>query len=367
MYHLPAQVVHKWTGKAGLAEGDGWPISTIASAGHRGEKTVEYATMWNVVGHERAVSALTRLVSRDRLPHALLFVGQSGIGKTRLALELAKALNCTGAAPPCQQCVQCRQIEARSHPDVSVIERSDGKDSILIQQIRELREAAALRPFQARTKVYVVAGAETLTAQAADALLKTLEEPPLHVVIILTAAEETLPATVVSRCRVMALQGVPTSRVARALEEAGQERDEAVRVARLACGNVGWALGAAKQPKLIEQREELVDRLSKVLDLSLDGRLDLAERLVADRKDRSTVRRSLEVLMLLARDLLLLGRGLPAELASGAQEAALAQQVGRFSLYQIHDYVQRLRLTMARIDQNVDPRLALEALMVNLP
>jgi DNA polymerase-3 subunit delta' len=324
--------------------------------------------MWEIIGHERAVEALRRDVASDTVPHALLLTGPAGIGKTRLALELAKALNCTGAEPPCQRCLHCRQIESGSHPDVTVVEQLEGKHNIGIEQIRDLREAASLRPFQGRTKVYIVAGAEALTLNAADALLKTLEEPQPQVKLVLTAMDaEALPTTVVSRCRHLALQSVEASCIAAALLERGQEQAPVERLARLAQGNVGWALQAARQPKLAAQQEETVARLSEVLDLSLDARLRLAEQLASDRKDRSAIRRHLELLLLLARDLLLMSQGLPPQLASGQQQEALARQARRFSLAQIHAYIRSLRVAMERIDQNVDPRLTLEALLVNLP
>ena len=323
--------------------------------------------MWEIIGHERVVEALRRAISSERLPHALLVTGPAGVGKTRLALELAKTLNCVGEDPPCQVCIHCRQIESGGHPDVSLTERAEGKDSIAIQQVRELRETASLRPFQGRTRIYLIAGAEALTPQAADALLKTLEEPQPQVKILLTATEtETLPPTVVSRCRVVALHPVDTPRISRALQERGQEVSEADRLARLAQGSVGWALRATKQPKLAAEREAMVERLCSVMDLGLEERLQLAETLGGDRKDRSTIRRNLELLLLLGRDLLLISQGCPAKLVTDEQREVLARQAGRYSDSQIAMYFQQLRRAMERIDQNVDPRLALEALFLSL-
>ena len=324
--------------------------------------------MWKIIGHERAAELLHRAVATDQVPHALLLTGPAGIGKTTLALELAKALNCVGEEPPCQVCLHCRQIEAASHPDVRLVERPEGKESIAIQQIRELRETAFIRPFQGRRKVYIIAGAEALTPQAADALLKTLEEPQPQVVLVLTAPDaEALPPTVVSRCRLVSLQSVPAMRLVQALQERGLESGEAERLARLAQGNIGWALRAAKQPKLVTQQEEMIARLSEMLEMDLEARLQLAELIAGDRKERPALRRNLELLLLLGRDLLLVSQGCPPQLATPAQTEALARQAQRLGLAHIHAYLQRLRLTLERIDQNVDPRLALEALMVRLP
>jgi DNA polymerase-3 subunit delta' len=324
--------------------------------------------MWTVIGHERTVTSLQRAIGTDRLPHALVFTGPSGIGKTTLALELAKALECTGANPPCQACVHCRQIASGSHPDVAVIEPPEGKTSIVIEQVRDLRDAAALRPFQGRVKVYVISGAEALTAQAADALLKTLEEPQPQVRLILTAVDlDGLPATIVSRCRVEPLGPVDAPAIAAALRREGMDGAEAERVSRLARGSIGWAFQALARPALVSTQEDAISRLTGLWDYDVAERLRLAETLTADRKDRSALRRQLELLVLIARDLLLLSTGRPAALVIGDEQNRLRAQAARIGFSRIITYLDRLRLTMDRVDQNVDPRLALEALFLNLP
>jgi DNA polymerase III subunit delta' len=324
--------------------------------------------MWDIIGQSEAIDTLKSAIQADKLSHALLFAGPAGIGKTRLAGELAKALNCIGDDPPCQKCVHCRQIEAGSHPDVSIMERADGKESVAIAQVRALREAAALRPYQGRWKVYIIAGAETLTPQAADALLKTLEEPQPQVTIVLTSVDaDALPLTVLSRCRLVHLHPVDDEALATALQQRGVELTEARRLARLARGNVGWALQAGKQPKIALQRRELLERLGGVLDLDLDARLRLVETITSDRKDRSSVRRQVELLLLLARDLLLVKGGLAPRTALDEQQDALRRQAQQYSLAEISAYLQAIRRAMIRIDANVDPRLALEAALVASP
>jgi DNA polymerase-3 subunit delta' len=321
--------------------------------------------MWDIIGQTEAVATLTAAIAADKLPHALLFTGSAGIGKTKLARELAKALNCTGEGPPCQTCIHCRQIEGGNHPDVSITERADGKESVQIAQVRALREAAALRPYQAKWKVYIIAGAEVLTLQAADALLKTLEEPQPQVTMVLTSVEaDALPATVLSRCRIVPLHPVNDGDLAAALVTRGIADDEARMAARLARGNVGWALQAGKQPKIVVQRREMLERLGMVPDMDIDARLQLVEAITSDRRDRSSVRRQVELLLLLARDLLLIKGGLPPRTALDEQDDALRRQAERYSLTEISAYVQAIRRAMIRIDANVDPRLALEAALV---
>jgi DNA polymerase III subunit delta' len=324
--------------------------------------------MWEVVGHDRAVENLRYAISSGRLPHALLFCGQVGVGKTRLALELAKALNCTGAEPPCQQCVHCRQIESGGHPDVTVAEPLEGKDSISIAQVRELRDGAALRPFQASFKVIIIAGAESLTPQAADALLKTLEEPQRQVRIVLTATEpEALPSTVVSRCRVINLLPATPEVIEQALVARGESAEQAAVVSQLARGSVGWAIEASRHPKVIAERAEIIDRMSTVFELDLASRIDLAERMTSERRDRSWVRRNLQLLVYLTRDLLLIQTGLQPALAQGVGRANLERAAARYSLPQVEESLEAMRLVMDRVDSNVDPRLALEAMLISLP
>lgn len=324
--------------------------------------------MWNVIGHAETVSSLQAALDAQHLSRALLFTGPSGIGKTHLAIEVARVLNCTGENPPCGDCLHCRQIEQGIHPDVVVIERAEGKTAISIEQVRELRDAAALRPFQGQVKVFIIAGAETLTDGAADALLKTLEEPQPQVAIILTAGDpDALPATVLSRVAQTPLRPVPTALLERALIERGHEALSAARLARTAQGNVGWALRAAENPKLLIEQEAIVARLAGILDMSLRERLDLAESLASDRKDRPALRRNLELLLLVGRDLLLLTQGRPVRFVSPELQPVLEAQTRRLSLSGLHAFLSALRLAMQRIDRNVDPRLALEAMLLGLP
>ncbi|MDD5081898.1 MAG: AAA family ATPase, partial [Dehalococcoidales bacterium] len=166
--------------------------------------------MWPVVGQARVVDLLKRSLERRAVAHAYLLVGPPHVGKMTLALTLAQALNCEATAPPCGQCSSCQKVVSAKHADVQVINlisslepgETKPQAEISIDQIRQMQHSASLPPFEGRCKVFIIEGAEHLSDEAANCLLKTLEEPVGRVVfILLTTSERLLPATVVSRCQ----------------------------------------------------------------------------------------------------------------------------------------------------------------------
>ena len=141
--------------------------------------------MWRTIGHEKAVRHLSRSLDQGRLSHAYLFTGPPRVGKMSLAMDLARALNCLGHDRPCDDCVQCDRIARALHADVRVVEVESGpnrtggsRTAIGIDQVRDVQREASLKPYEGRYRVFVFDGAEHVTAEAANSLLKTLEEPP---------------------------------------------------------------------------------------------------------------------------------------------------------------------------------------------
>ena len=184
--------------------------------------------MWQVVGQSRAVSLLQRSLENDSLAHAYLLVGPTHVGKMALALNLAQAVNCLAADPPCGLCDACQKITSGKHADVQIIGLNSAgptedkpRAEIGINQIREMQHSSSLPPFEGRYRVFIIDGAEFLSNEAANCLLKTLEEPVGgEVIFILLAANGAmLPATVVSRCQQLELHPLPTSQVEAVLKE----------------------------------------------------------------------------------------------------------------------------------------------------
>jgi len=217
----------------------------------------------NILGHDRQIAVLRRNIHTGQLPPAYLFHGEEGIGKLTLAREFAKALNCeAGAAEPCGTCRSCRNIEAGCHPNVSMlaleVNEKTGKlrQEIVIEQVRAAQEFLSLKAVGAGRKVLMVDGAHLLNANAMNALLKTLEEPPdeSHVILVTSRPGFLLP-TILSRCRAVSFQPLKPGLVAGLLAKSkGLTEGDAFFVASMTGGRVGAALEA--DPGELRQRRD---------------------------------------------------------------------------------------------------------------
>jgi DNA polymerase III subunit delta' len=240
-----------------------------------------------IVGHDWAVRLLHLAIDKDRVGHAYLITGPDQIGKMTLARTFAQALNCKTdeiGQRPCGKCRACTLIAGNRHPDVRVVlpEVSErGIRSIKIEQIRQLQQDLSLSAYEARYKIALLKRFDTANVNAANAFLKTLEEPPAKVILILTAADsESLLPTIISRCRVLSLRPIPTPFIEESLMTRWQVKtNQANLLAHLAGGRIGWAIEASSDPALLQSRTTSLDRLSEALQGNLVARFNLAERL----------------------------------------------------------------------------------------
>jgi len=318
-----------------------------------------------IIGHEDAVRRLQVVARMQQPAHAYLFTGPSSVGKTTLALAFAQALNCRAETRPCGRCRVCRLTAQGRHPDVALIQASDG--TLKIDQIRELQRQAVLAPVEVRWRVFVIPNIERATREAANSLLKTLEEPPLHVVLLLTALDaEALLPTVVSRCQVISLRPLPVWQVRQALEERWNlDPEQAVLLARLSGGRIGWAISALEDGATLERRRTALDTLVATLSADSIERLALAERLS---KSRPTLEETLALWLSWWRDLLLLRNGLGEDALTNVDYREMLQTLAdQFTSQQIARTIHAIQRTLRRLDGNVNPRLALETLLLTLP
>ncbi len=323
---------------------------------------------WPVVGHDWAVALLTKSMSAGRLAHAYLFSGPPQVGKTTLARALAQALNCQSPEVPCGRCSACKRIERGTHPDVRVIVGDGAGKSIKIEQMRAMQHEAMLAPYEGRRRVIVLRQMDQASLEASNSLLKTLEEPPPQVTLILTAVRsEALPRTVVSRCQRLELRPVPSGMVEAELGRRGVAETDARLLARLSGGRLGWALQAAQDGDMLRQRREGLDRLARLLNAGRVERLDAAQMLS---RDVAGARQTVELWTGWWRDVLLC-QSAPAhghEDFSNVDRVDEIKAVGeRLPAGQALNMLETLQMVATQLEANVNPRLAMEGLMLRLP
>jgi DNA polymerase-3 subunit delta' len=335
---------------------------------------------WSVWGHDGAIDQLRQEIVRGRVRHSYLVAGAEGVGKTTLMKAFCQALICQQPPEPgvgCGVCLACRKIGRGVHPDVQTFslalqaagQKGTKNTSMTIETVREICATAALRPMEARWRVVLVEDAETLQGIAQEALLKTLEEPPAFMVMVLLVNDaELLLPTIRSRCQLVELRPVHRSIIRDGLVNLGVPAERADELATLAAGSPGWACRAVADPKFVEQRRQAV---GKALDWITAGGY---ERLVATVRlgDTFTKRRSetfadLDTLLGVWRDALLLRAGQTDYLTFRGQCDRLGDVAGAWSIEAVHRAVRSVQTCIADLEANVRPRLALEAMVLQWP
>jgi DNA polymerase III subunit delta' len=334
--------------------------------------------VWNIIGHEAAVFFLQRGLEKNTTAHAYLFVGPAHIGKMTLAINLAQAVNCNSNERPCGICDSCRRISESKHADIQTIklEQGDeageitGKTRISVEQIDQILHSVNLPPFEGRYKVFIIDGLEFLSIAAANRMLKTLEEPIGNVIFILLAANEAMvPATIVSRCQRIELFPVALSTIEKALVTRWKVEPEKARLlSRLSAGCPGWAVTMIQNDALLQQRNEWLDEWLEIMENDMNRRFTFVAKMTEKYfQNRETVQQRLVLLLGWWRDVLLVKVGNTEAIINVDRVEKLEETAATSNLMQIRHFISSLESTLSQLHQNVNPQLALEFLMLNVP
>jgi DNA polymerase-3 subunit delta' len=325
--------------------------------------------MWQVIGQDKVLSLLTQNFKEGNIAHAYLLAGPHHIGKRTLALNIAQAVNCDGTEPPCGQCHSCRRIAQEKHADV-IFTHLNSNVEISIDSIRELQHLANLPPYEGKYKVFIINDAEYLSIEAANCLLKILEEPPSKVLWLLLASEENrLPPTVTSRCQRLDFKRLPTKEIQGILiDRYNINPDEANLLARLSHGCLGWAISAIKDNNLLSQRAQNINKFVSLFTANLEQRFACAQEWATQfNQQRRSVIEIIETWIDWWHDLMLI-RGSCEELTTNIDyKASLELQATNLTMREINGFIANLCLVKEQISKNINPRLLLEWLMLNMP
>lgn len=328
---------------------------------------------WGIVGHERSIDILRRTIAAQQVRHAYLFTGPPRIGKGLLAQRFAQTLLCTGNADPlihptdpCNVCLACRKVMHGNHPDVHIVTKAADKQFILIEQIRVLQSDSARRTLEGRRNVFIIQNAHEMNMQAANCLLKTLEEPEPDVVLLLTVPDAgLLLPTILSRIQQVQMQLLTTSQIKAALEQYWEvEAREAELIAALAAGRMGWAVQAAEDDEMLEERKSQLDLLAKLPSHSRIQRFDMVQHLSTD---SDKVDALLDLWLLWWRDLVLVANNCLDLTVNVDMRDLLKKQAAKIGSSEAERMIRAILSTKQAIEQNVNTRVALEVLMLDMP
>ena len=277
--------------------------------------------MWKTYGHKFAIDTISRSMKQGRLSHAYLLNGPEGVGKKTLAVDIACLVNCTDTDAdkrPCGACSQCKRILLGHHTDIFIYDPDSSENSSTLVSIDQLRndflKQIHRKPFEGRCRVFIITALEKMRSEQANILLKTLEEPPPDVIIILLAEQiDNLLDTIISRCQFVDLRPLSTSEVTTYVDSYGSDLSthfsttDVKEICRLARGRIGWASRVMDDPEILNNRRVLLEKFESAIFGELSDRFDLAKDMAGVfGKNRKKAMESLDMWLTWWRDALLI-------------------------------------------------------------
>lgn len=342
-------------------------------------KSQESNSNWPICGQEKVLEFLRLVILRQRPAHAYIFAGQSGLGKFTVAKNFVQALICQkkdkNTAKPCQTCSDCQQLIKNFHPDVYFLKRETEektdklKREISVEQVRDLKSRLTQATLLGGFKAAIIDEAQYLNVNAANALLKVLEEPTAKTVIILiTNNLDSIPQTIVSRSQVLKFLPVSQTKIEKYLLAQGIKDGQ--NLARLCLGRPGLALALAQQPERYRQLAAAAENFFKLIKTDLAGRFTLVDSLIDWQKDETKNIEQLAALFTvwqtILRDELLLKNESDELVVNFNFLTALQNNRPLFSSARIRNLIDFFQQAIKYFRQNINPRLVLENLIINL-
>lgn len=318
------------------------------------------------VGQKEVIDNLRNSIADNKVGHAYIFTGPKGIGKKTLANIFSGLLLCEkkNNGDRCGSCIPCRMLDNSSNPDFYQIEVEG--ESIGVDEIREMQSDTIIRPLYSDRKIYLIVDADKMTVQAQNSLLKTLEEPPSYVLIILTVSNyDALLETIRSRVIRYNFRENSIFEVKEYLKTnfnlSGPEKDF---IAQYSGGVIGIAKDLASSDEFSALRDKTIDILLELSKSKLASIFDIYEFFNQNKNNINTI---LDVMLLLYRDLIMVKKGLGSSVLINSDKSdIILNSVDNFSLHRLFNNIDAVELTRKNIKQNVNFQLSIEGMLMKI-
>jgi len=322
-----------------------------------------------IVGQERAIKILTKSLKENKISSSYIFVGSEGTGKKFTAIEFAKAVNCLNLnknIEACENCQSCNEINKQYCPDLKIVKAI--KDTIKIEQIREIRKDIELKPFKIKKKVYIIDKAEKMTLEASNCLLKTIEEPPYYAIIILICSKiDPILPTIISRCQIVNFGLITSLKIKKLLLNRinDLEKDKAEIISKLAQGSIGNAFKLLADKEYFLRREAFLNYLSILVPKKYS--YDFFENVEKILSEIDRIKETLEMIKLWYRDILIIkNTGNQKYIINCDKLEVLEKKSQLYSQKMLIDILNYIEIAEEYLIKNVNKRLILERLYIKM-
>ena len=318
------------------------------------------ANFKDIIGQESIKKHLQTAIKTGNLSHAYIINGEYGSGRQTIASALAKTIQCqskTDDTDACGVCTSCKQAESHNHPDIKYI--THDKTSISVNDIREqLNNDISIKPYSSEYKIYIIPDANKMTEQAQNALLKTIEEPPVYaIIILLTENCDSLLPTIRSRCVTLTMNPIEKDKICTYLENKFQLEPEQAQIAANYCqGNIGKAIRFASSSDFIEMKNQVL-KLLKNLD-SIDTIKEFSTH-------KNDINDYLDLMLLWYRDVLMFKVTKDANLLLYSDEySAISEQATKRDYENIENIIAAIDKAKVRLKANVNFDVTIELMIL---
>lgn len=324
------------------------------------------ANFKDIIGQESIKKHLQTAIKTGNLSHAYIINGEYGSGRQTIASALAKTIQCqskTDDTDACGVCTSCKQAESHNHPDIKYI--THDKTSISVNDIREqLNNDISIKPYSSEYKIYIIPDANKMTEQAQNALLKTIEEPPVYaIIILLTENCDSLLPTIRSRCVTLTMNPVEKDKICTYLENKFQLEPEQAQIAANYCqGNIGKAIHFASSSDFIEMKNQVLKLLKNLDSMDIASIIDTIKEFSTHKND---INDYLDLMLLWYRDVLMFKVTKDANLLLYSDEySAISEQATKRDYENIENIIAAIDKAKVRLKANVNFDVTIELMIL---